>query len=88
MNSRHQSTVFLLRDCPLPLINPVQFNLIKPKIARRWRWVPTLIRGEIEMRLTGHDNVHPIMLRGYRKPVRRIEVRFRRDQRPGADARV
>jgi hypothetical protein len=62
--------------------------LIEREIAWRGRFVPVPICSEIEMGFAGHDYMHPVMQRCYGEPVRRIQTGLRRDERPGAKARV
>ena len=79
---------FLFLDLRLPLIDPAQLNLIEREIARCGRMVPVPICSEIEMGFAGHDDMRAVMHRCYGEPVRRIQARLRRDERPRANARV
>ena len=87
-NRRHDRSILFLLDLRLAVIDPVQLNLIEPQIARRRRGVSVLIRSDIEMGLAGHDDVQRVMQGGNGEPVGRIQAGLRREQRPGADARV
>jgi hypothetical protein len=62
--------------------------LIECEIAWCGRIVSVPICCEIEMGFAGHDYMHPVMQRCYGEPVRRIQTRPRRDERPPAKARV
>ena len=87
-NRRHDGSVLFLLHLGVPLIDPVQLNLIETEIARRGRFVSVAIRSEIDMGFAGHDHVQPVIRMCNGKPVRRIQARVRRDERPEANARV
>jgi hypothetical protein len=88
-NRGNKSSVLFLDDLILPLVDPVQINLIEAEIARRGRIVPVPIRSEIEMGLARHDYMHSAALNVCNgEPIRRIQARLRRDERPDASARV
>jgi hypothetical protein len=62
--------------------------LIEREIAWCGRLVSVPICSEIEMGFAGHNYMHPVMQRCYGEAVRRVQTRLRRDERPGAKARV
>jgi hypothetical protein len=62
--------------------------LIEREIAWCGRLVPVCICSEIEMGLAGHDDMCAGVPRRYGQPVRRIQARLRRHERPRPDARV
>jgi hypothetical protein len=66
----------------------VQLNLVEAGITWGGRWVVVGLRGEVEVPVAGHDDVHLIAQRCDGKFVGRVEGCLRRDERPGADAWV
>ena len=61
LNRRHDSSVLLLLHLGLLLIDPAQLDLIERRIAWYGRVVSVRLRGEIEVGLAGHDDMHAIM---------------------------
>src|SRR5208282_5029005 len=58
----HKSSVFFFDDLILPLVDPVQINLIEAEIAGCGRIVSVAIRSEIEMVFAGHHYMHSAAL--------------------------
>ena len=89
MNRSHNSSVLFLRDLSLPLIDPMQINLIEAEIAGCGRIVSVPIRCEIEVGFARHDNMHSAAMHVCNgKPVRRFQAGLGREERPDANTRV
>jgi len=76
-NRRHNSSVLFLRDLRLPLIDPMQINLIEAEIAGCGRIVSVPIRSEIEMGFARHDYMHAALHVCNGEPIRRIQAGLR-----------
>ena len=87
-NRRHQSSILLLRDLGLLLVDPAQPDLIECWIAWDGRVVSILFRREFEVSFARHDEMHSIVKRCDGELVCRIQGGLRRDERPGANARI
>ena len=72
----------------MPLVDPVQLDLIECRVARNGRFVPVPARREIHSLIARHDHMHRVMKIGDGEFVGRIEGTLRRDELPGANARV
>ena len=88
MNRDHDSSVLLLFNFGLMLIDPPQFDLIKCRIALDGRVMAVQLRRKIDMGVARNHYVDLAVLRGNREFIGRIHGRPRRDKRPGTDAWV
>ncbi len=87
-NRCHHRSVLLLLHLGMLLVDPVQFDLIECRVARNGRFVSVPVRCEIHSFIASHDDLQSVMKNGDGQFVGRIEGTLRRDERPGANARV
>ena len=87
-NRCHDRSVLLLLHLGMLLVDPVQFDLIECRVAWNGRFVSVPARREIHSFIARHDDPQSVTKNGDGEFVGRIEGTLRRDERPGANARV